>query len=105
LSRVEVGVGWTVTGAGALPYHGQALQISATVTSDTPDPNSSNNTFAMSLSGLGTGLPKVSGTSGGGCQIGSRGRAMALPLLAVIGILFVRHRRRRVGHGTRQAPL
>ena len=93
LPRLDASAGWTVTGTGTLAYHGQALKISATITSDTPDPKSSNNTFEMSLPALGTGLPNVPGSSGCGCHIGSRGHAMPVPMLAILGILFFRRKR------------
>ena len=106
LASLDKSTGWTVTGLGTLPYHGQAMSISCTITGDTPDPISSNNTFAMTFSGLGTGLPNgpgapglsgVAGTSGCGCHIGAHGRAVPASwlalTLAVMGMLFFRRRR------------
>jgi MYXO-CTERM domain-containing protein len=107
LASLDKSAGRTVTGLGTLPYHGQAMSISCTITSDTPDPSLDNNTFAMTLSGLGsTGLPSgpgspglsgAAGTSGCGCHIGAHGRARPVPwlalTLAVMGMLFFRRRR------------
>jgi MYXO-CTERM domain-containing protein len=84
---------------GGFSYHNQSVQVSGDISSDTIDPDMTNNHFAQALpenflAGL-TGGPAATSDKGGcGCAIGAKRPVLPALVISVLA-LFVHRRRRR----------
>jgi MYXO-CTERM domain-containing protein len=87
---------WSITTMGGFPYSGQSITASATVNSDTVDPNPHDNTYSFTLPAIPIGgTVGAAASSGCGCGLGDGGPSTPAAWLAIAALLFAWLGRRR----------
>lgn len=97
IGELSPSTGMSLDIKGGFSYHNQSVQVSGDISSDTIDPDATNNHFAQALpANFLAGLPGSSPDNGGcGCTIAAKRRALPAVLIGAVGLFVQRRRRRR----------